>query len=306
MAKKGSEKEQVVALLESRINPNAKIETNIHLPDLANPGHKRECDVVIYEEINKRIITTIVEVQDRRSKVSIGEYTNFYQKFRDVGANRLIIVSKKEFPLSVIDKAKIHGPAVQLINLNKLDAQAFEVGSIIYFYDLYEGKLNATFSKDGVVLSDEQKKEITERINSKEKVLIYKDEFINYIELFDLCKDNYTNLVVGIQDFEFVIRAHDGLSIKIDDGTFPLAIIFNGQMIVKREFVTDLAEYKPIDVINPLIYVSEAIISINGKNEKIVLTYEWNEQLQAYSLKPEPTKGLKLQRIGITKRESVL
>jgi hypothetical protein len=67
-------------------------------------------------------LTTIVEVQKRGKKVTIGTLDGWYKKMQSVGAHRLICVSGLDYPQSVKDEvAKVLGPVVVLMRLRELE-----------------------------------------------------------------------------------------------------------------------------------------------------------------------------------------
>ena len=117
---KGNELEEIVNLIEKSIKPNATLKRNVQLPVLSsNSGNKRECDIVMLEGNPPRQLMTIFEIQNRESSVSIKDFGDWQQKMKDVGANRLICVSKKKFPKSVVEKAKNEGHSILLVEINE-------------------------------------------------------------------------------------------------------------------------------------------------------------------------------------------
>ncbi|MBF4377219.1 hypothetical protein, partial [Vibrio anguillarum] len=72
MAKAGDDLEKIVELIERSISPSSVINQNVMLPVLnSQTGRTRQCDVVIESGPEFRRNVTIVEVQDRKSQVSI-------------------------------------------------------------------------------------------------------------------------------------------------------------------------------------------------------------------------------------------
>ncbi len=115
--------EEVVTLLEQAISPGAKVERNVQLPNLTDQGEKCQCDVVIRNGQPPRETISIVEVQDRGSKVKINTFRGWCMKMRDVGAQHLICVSEKGFPRSIRKKALKMGPTVRLLTLTQLESK---------------------------------------------------------------------------------------------------------------------------------------------------------------------------------------
>ena len=119
MAKKWLETEKLVHLIESSLNKDSEVLHNQQLPVINCPtGRTRQCDIVIVSGNISRKTTTIVEVQNRKSKVDINTFIGWLGKMEEVGAQHLICVSMKPFPKSIIEKAKQKGNSVLLINLN--------------------------------------------------------------------------------------------------------------------------------------------------------------------------------------------
>jgi hypothetical protein len=108
--------EQTVALLERGIAPEARIEIDVWLPELAT-GTDRQCDVVIRQGVPPREKLTIVEVQDRNSKVDINTFQGWCAKRDALGANELICVSVAGFPSSIDKSASQQGGRVRLMTL---------------------------------------------------------------------------------------------------------------------------------------------------------------------------------------------
>jgi hypothetical protein len=123
--------EQVVHLIEKSIDPEADVRHNEWLPVLTSKtGRKIQCDVVIRKGKEPRITTWIVEVQDRNSKVKPNEFRGWLQKMHDVGAQHLVVVSRLDFPIGVVDAAITAGGSVSLIVLRELNAQDIPIDFI--------------------------------------------------------------------------------------------------------------------------------------------------------------------------------
>jgi hypothetical protein len=110
--------EKLVHLIEKSINPDSEVLHDQNLPVINSPTKRtRQCDVVIISGNGKRKTTTIIEVQNRTSKVDINTFNGWLEKLKEVGAQHLVCVSKLEFPSSVKEKASQIGPTVILVNL---------------------------------------------------------------------------------------------------------------------------------------------------------------------------------------------
>jgi hypothetical protein len=114
--------EKIVAIIERHIAPNARVRRNVWLPVLGSrSGRTRKCDVVIEEGAEPRKTLSIVEAQKRKDKPEIGEFNDWVEKMREVGAQHLICVSKRGFPQSIEEKADQIGPTVRLLTLKQLE-----------------------------------------------------------------------------------------------------------------------------------------------------------------------------------------
>jgi hypothetical protein len=88
--------QKVVAFLEKALTPDAEVLHDQRLPNITT-GHKRQCDVVIKYGKSPRQVMAIVEVQKRSRKVGIGTLSDWWQKMRSVGAQKLICVSALDY-----------------------------------------------------------------------------------------------------------------------------------------------------------------------------------------------------------------
>lgn len=302
MAKKGSELEKIVALLESKLNPNAEYKLNEMLPDLGNLPHKRECDIVIIENISHRPTITIVEVQDRETKTSIGDFTNFCEKKDAVGAHRLIVVSRQPFTQSIVDKAKKKGPTVQLININNINASTFEVGSV--FINLHILKLKTNYGSDGYKFTENEKVCIMNDFKESNRNLEYQGSLFSIEELYKQYEHSLSFKSEGDYEFNRIIRAEHGLRVKLSEKLYPLYISFKGKIRVKRQFIEDLSEYRPHEE-DPTIFYSKGRVVVDGKKYDVHLTYKWLEELEYYHLSAIKSKDDKfnIQYIGAVDRK---
>ncbi|BBO28040.1 hypothetical protein AltI4_24280 [Alteromonas sp. I4] len=81
MSKPGDELEKLVEIIERSISPDTDIEQNVFLPILtSSEGHTAQCDIVIRQGKAPRQTLTIVEVQDRTSKVDINTFRGWLGK----------------------------------------------------------------------------------------------------------------------------------------------------------------------------------------------------------------------------------
>ncbi|SDX55475.1 hypothetical protein SAMN05444411_106209 [Lutibacter oricola] len=120
--KDGKYFEHLVELIERSIDPDAKIEQDVQMPILNSiNGYTTQCDIVITKGKKPRETITIIEVQDRNSKIKPNDYRGWIQKLDEIGAQHLICVSRQNFPASIIEKVSMSGNKVSLIKLSELD-----------------------------------------------------------------------------------------------------------------------------------------------------------------------------------------
>jgi hypothetical protein len=122
MANDGSFLEKLVQIIEQSIAPDAVVERNVKLPILSsNSGATAQCDIVIRTGKPPRETITIVEVQDRESPTTIGDFRNWQKKLEQVGAQHLYCVSRKPFPKSIKEQTALTGHTIKLITLRQLN-----------------------------------------------------------------------------------------------------------------------------------------------------------------------------------------
>jgi hypothetical protein len=134
-AKKWQLMEQVVCLLEQCLEPEARVERDVWLPNLRSAGrakepHERQFDAVIKRGPPERESIWVVEVQARARNVEQSDYDGWLTKLEQVGAAGLICVAEKGFPDSVIDDAKSMGSRVKLLTLSELEGQEWPINDL--------------------------------------------------------------------------------------------------------------------------------------------------------------------------------
>lgn len=137
MSKPCDDLEKIVEIIERSTSPTARIEQNVFLPILTSTqGHTAQCDIVIRNGPAHRETLTIVEVQDRNSKVDINTFRGWLGKIDDVGAQHLICVSRKDFASSIKEKATQSGSKIFLVTLKDLTPESIPL-DFIHFIFLY-------------------------------------------------------------------------------------------------------------------------------------------------------------------------
>jgi hypothetical protein len=110
--------EQLVAIIEKALTPDARVEHNQWLP-VVGEDRMRQCDVVIRYGKPPRDHFVIVEVQARGAKPDINTFGGWVDKMNDISASGLICVSEAGFPDSIINKVATKiGPRVRLVTLD--------------------------------------------------------------------------------------------------------------------------------------------------------------------------------------------
>lgn len=143
--------ERLVAMLEKALMPEARVEHDVRLPNLRT-GHPSQCDIVIRYGRPPRETMTIVEVQDRSSRVAINEFRGWLKKREDVGAQHLICVSALPFPQSIIDDVKLIGPTVRLVTLRELERNDWPEGLGMTYLNFAHARCTLDESKAPVLL----------------------------------------------------------------------------------------------------------------------------------------------------------
>lgn len=137
--KKGKELELVITAIEKGLSPDATVEHDVFLPVLtSNNGRTRQIDVSIRQGKPPRETLTIVEVQDRNSPVDINTFNGWLCKVEEVGAQHLMVVSRKPFPESIKEKAEQSGNKVFLIHIKEAIPDEIPSDFINFFIDYHD------------------------------------------------------------------------------------------------------------------------------------------------------------------------
>lgn len=140
--KKGKDLELVIAAIEKGLSPDAVVEHDIFLPVLTSKsGRTRQIDVAIRHGKPPRETLTIVEVQDRNSAVDINTFGGWLNKVDEVGAQHLMVVSRRQFPLSVKEKAEQAGNKVYLMHIKEAMPDEIPTDFIRFFIDYHDFSL---------------------------------------------------------------------------------------------------------------------------------------------------------------------
>ncbi len=197
MAKNGKQLEYLVHLIEKSISPNDEVEHNVQMPILTSRiGATTQCDIVIRTGTPPRQTITLVEVQDRGSKVKINDFRGWKEKLKNVGAQHLICVSKHEFSKTIKEQASLSGSSIMLVTLKEATPEMLPLDFMRFYYQFRNFDLIAiTHMQPTICNAKEIPLEIKESIHSKCSVesneQCWSVDGQNLISLFILCRDCY-------------------------------------------------------------------------------------------------------------------
>lgn len=198
--KNWKETEKLVQLIEQSLDPNSKVLHDVKLPVLNSPKKRtRQCDCVIISKNGPRETTTLVEVQDRDSKVDITTFGGWLIKLQEVGAQHLICVSRLDFPDSIIEKAAQLGNTVYLIRLKEAFPNNFPFKVFHDQHELNQFQLTSVSEMRWALSKSDAKKfnlsteELLRRkFGGKDKIFSYDQK--NLIDLEQLALDQINSL----------------------------------------------------------------------------------------------------------------
>jgi hypothetical protein len=197
MANNGKQFEQLVHLIERSISPNSTVEHDVDLPIInSRIGATTQCDIVIRSGMPPRQTITLIEVQDRGSRVKPNDFRGWKQKLEDVGAQHLICVSKQEFPASIKEQASLSGSAIMLITLKESTPESLPLDFIrfrYYFRNFQLKKLThvqPTISKSEAI-SLGVRGEVLSRTSVDSNERCWSVDGQNLVTLYILCRDHF-------------------------------------------------------------------------------------------------------------------
>ncbi len=121
--------ERVVELLERSLDPDSRVEQDVQMPVLASiKGATAQCDVVVWSNQGENEVITIVEVQDRTTQMVPNDVRGFVGKRDEVGANKVVCVSRRDFSESVKERSAQSDGKLVLMVINDWD-----IGSVRSF-----------------------------------------------------------------------------------------------------------------------------------------------------------------------------
>ena len=219
LSKPGDELEKLVEIIERSISPDAEIEQNVFLPNLTSPeGHTAQCDIVIRQGKPPRQTLTIVEVQDRTSKVDINTFRGWLGKLEDVGAQHLLCVSRQDFPSSIKEKVSQLGTKVLLVTIKEKSPEKIPIG-LIDFKFLYRNVNIKSVSN----LKQMVPQGAIEKHNLKPSQHSFRDKLWSLdkkslISIVKICESEiYSKQLSNIKDSEGTFFGVDSVHYELDD-----------------------------------------------------------------------------------------
>jgi len=221
MSHDGKYFEKLVHLIERSLDPNAKVELDVNMPILtSNEGHTTQCDIVISKGTAARKTITIIEVQDRGSRVKPNDFRGWQRKLEDVGAQHLICISRQPFPASIKEKVKQSGSQIYLMNLVALDVHEIPMEFFGYKFQLTDLQiLNADIKKvaikKGQISEAGMRKILGAGLNTNDKKFTY--DKLNFLSIKELLKLTIDQSVINketVINFESYLHQRNPLYIK--------------------------------------------------------------------------------------------
>lgn len=229
MANDGKQFEQLVQLIEKSISPGSIVEHDIDLPIInSSIGATTQCDIVIRSGTPPRQTITLVEVQDRGSKVKPNDFRGWKQKLEDVGAQHLLCVSRQEFPASIKEQASLSGSAIMLITLKESSPDTLPLDFIKLQYQFRNFDLKElTYVQPTISKSEAISLGVRDEVHSKTIIngndRCWSVDGQNLVNLFILCRD-YFSIPEGLTSGEGKIH------FDLKEGQ-PLYYFINGILI---------------------------------------------------------------------------
>ena len=217
MSKPGDDLEKIVEIIERSISPSAKIEQNVFLPILTSvEGHTAQCDIVIRNGNPPRETLTLIEVQDRNSKVDINTFRGWLGKIEDVGAQHLICVSRKDFPSSIKEKASQSGSKIFLITLKELPPERIPLEFIRFIFQYRHLDIKSIRNVRPFVAPRQIEKFGLKPMNHSFDEKVWSLDGKNMTSFLDICKGKI-NPEKTISDANGYIEGSGSLSFNLTD-----------------------------------------------------------------------------------------
>lgn len=286
------QREQLVALIEKCISPDARVEHDVRLPVIGR-ARTRQCDVVIRYGYPPRESFAIVEIQKRNRKPDITTFHGWVRKMEEVGAGQLFCVSAQGYPDSVIDDVATRlGPRVKLLTLGNL-TESTELSGFVLVPNLIE--LCPGFAIQAVDLVDlsgrTDEREIT--VSTDDAVFSVGDSQVR-LSLNDIVSRALHNsadiklpephLTAGwSQSVELVfddscdLVLHYGGGGKAQVARLPVSVLIACALRSTPISVHSLS-YRQVDVEGTLAWTTTARLEHQGQEVELTLIYSRDEQ----------------------------
>lgn len=225
--------EKLVEAIEKSIDPNSRVIHDVNLPDLnSKKGRKTQCDIVIYSGSPPREMMTIVEVQDRSSKPTANDFRGWIRKKEEVGAHRLICVSKKGFTATQEEKAQNSGNTIQLIQLSEIGFESIPIDFFGFKVNLKEFKVLNILNIKYFSSLEENKEEIDKvfRNGANIESQLYSYDKTNIFSLLDIARSDSSHTVEddkGIKRINIPLEEKEPLFIKLDSKFAKIGLTFD-------------------------------------------------------------------------------
>ena len=257
MSNDGKYLEKIVQLIEKSLSPDDIVEHDINMPILSSrEGHRTQCDIVITKGKPPRQTLTIVEVQDRNSKVKPNDFRGWEQKLEDVGAQHLIVVSKQDFPSSIKEKVSLSGSKIFLMNIKNILPESIPNFINFQFHDLqfditkihsFIPTFSQTTAKElGIDRDDIYKKN---HFNSKDKM--WSLDGISNLSFNELCRNNHKCLKgnhQGRNTIEYDLQNGDNFYMLVNNKFMPISVKLDYEWTYDvNEYPVSLFSYEQIE-----------------------------------------------------------
>lgn len=124
----GKSFELAVAAVQSRLDPGAKVSHDAKIPD--RDGIQRQFDVVVRGNLGGYEILGVIECKDTKKRIGLPQVEAFFAKTLETNANLKVIVSRRGFSESAVEKAQKYGIETLSLLPDEGAAEGFMVGTI--------------------------------------------------------------------------------------------------------------------------------------------------------------------------------
>ena len=277
--------ERLVEIFESSIDNDATIERDVKLPILnSKNGYRTQCDIVITKGKPPRITKTIIEVQDRGSKVKPNDFRGWIEKMNDVGAQHLICVSRQDFPKSIKEKASSSGNKISLVKITDhteldkipltiLNSKFYRTSSQITRWKLLKINIHKKFERPKKIL----KQFLNHEISSDQKIFTYdKNKLISINELAYSTIDKESNNTRGYGKFSHSLSMQKNLYLYHEKKFTPIGLEFSFDYIeTSIEVPTSILSYEQ-DEFGVLVWLLKSVFEENKKLIEIKIPLKTN------------------------------